>query len=342
MMFKIFVAFFLISTKCFCSSDAFLSKDVHIPSSGEAPYRIPFCTTRTSDDGSLKSSLLTQLKTCFGIRSFVETGTYLGGTSIKAAQIFDEVHTIELSPELYLKALHRFKPWENVSVYCGDSGEILEYILPTIGGRILFYLDGHNSGHITAKGALDTPILKELQAIENAKKTDSVILIDDIRVFQDSCFPEKIISLNIGLETYPDLKELVAAILRINSSYQICFLGDALLAFPKDQKVCVSPLVRAGALHRLESCCLDLFEEDLKAADQVIGGAKLEEKQELEIYYQTYAQFEIDFGYRSYACVWYALILREAGDEEKARLLLEQAARNSMPHWRVTALLNGC
>lgn len=328
--------FLLVSVNCFSSLSTFFNLETNIPSACEGSNAIRFCTTRSLDDGSLKSSLLELLKTTFEIDAFVETGTYFGNTTLKAAQIFSDVHTIELSEDLYFKASKRLHPWKNVSVYYGASEEVFKKLLPTVtGNRILFYLDGHYSGHITAQGSLPAPLLEELQGIATAKKANSIILIDDIRLFQDSLFPEKLRSLNIGLETYPDLKKVVGAILKINPNYQICFLGDALLAFPNDQKTCVSPLVRACALHRLESLIFDLSEEELKKADCIISNAEADEKEALTIYFQTDSTFELEYGYRSYASLWHALILRKNGDEMEALSLLTKVAQNSMPNWRV-------
>jgi hypothetical protein len=335
MMFQFLILFLCLSIHCF----AFLSKNVHLPPSSTDINSIGFSITRSLKDGSLKSSLLKQLKTAFDIDVFIETGTYLGSTTLKAAPIFNEVHTVELSYELYLRAQERLQPWENVIVHFGSSESILLSLLPSVVKRTLFYLDGHYSGNATARSSLDTPILKELGAIENAKKTDSVILIDDIRLFQDSCFPEKIKAWNFGLEAYPDLKEVVRAILKINPYYQICFLGDALLAFPPTPSVCVSPIVRACALHRLESLCTDLLEEDLKEADHTISRAQSREKEQIAIYFETYAPFELEHGYRSYATLWYGLTLREEGSKELATSLLQKAAQNSMPNWRISHCL---
>lgn len=339
MVYRIFIFLFLVVLNSWGAAEAFINKDTQIPSSNEAFPEIRFCVTR-SVDGPLKSSLLKQLKTIFGIRSFVETGTYLGDTTSNASAIFDEIHTIELSKELYLKALQRFKDYKNVVVHHGDSGAILKDVLPNIEGRILFYLDGHYSGHVTAKGVSYTPVLEELEAIENTNKSDSVILIDDIRVFQDSCFPEKPLALDLGLGAYPDLKDLIVAIFKINPTYQICFLGDALLAFPEGQEVSVSPVVRACALHRLESLCVNLSEEELKHADEVIGKAAPDETEEMGIYYQIYSPFEIEYGYRCYSCLWQALILREHGKELEVRSLLRKAAENSKSDWSLSRFMS--
>ena len=332
-MYKYLLPMVIASATCF-GSECFFDPNAHIPLSGNESDTIHFCTTRSLDNGALKSSILMQLKKLFAIDVFIEIGTYLGDTTARAAEVFNEVHTIELAQELYIKAIERFHNWKNVSVYLGSSELVFQYLLSNIHKRTLFYLDGHYSGHGTARGSFDTPVLKELQAIEHAKKIDSVILIDDIRLFQPSCFPEKFLTVNMGLETYPDLKEIVAVLLRINPNYHICFLGDALLAFPNQDGIYVSPVVRACALHRLAYLCPNLSDEELKNAARIIGHAEPNEMEEIAIYYHTYAPFELDFGYRSYACLWHALILKEVGDKEQAISLLKKAAENSLPDWR--------
>lgn len=306
-----------------------------LPSCDPATHTIHFSTTRSLNDGSLKSSLLQELQTIFKIDTFVETGTYLANTTIKAAKVFDQIHSIELSSELYEKALHRLNYWEHVTVHLGDSKDVLHQLFPYLcDKRVLFYLDGHYSGHVTAKGSLPTPLIEELKAIAQMKTTHAILLINDVRFFQDTCFPEKVESLHLGLETYPYLEEIVKAILEIHPSYKICFMGDALLAFPKDPDISVSPVMRACALHRLGDFCTNLSEEDWKNADLVIAQATGSEKEEIVTYYQTFAPFEIEYGYRSYGALWYALIKKADGHEETAQLLLKQIIENSMPNWR--------
>lgn len=319
--------------------DVFSHKEI-LPSCDPAVHSIHFYTTRSLDDGALKSSLLHELQTAFKLDAFVETGTYLADTTIKATKFFNQIHSIELSPELYTKALDRLKYWEQVTLHLGDSKEILHQLLPYLHDkRVLFYLDGHYSGHITAKGSLFTPLIEELKAIAQMKTTHAILLIDDIRLFQDTCFPKKVQSLNLGLETYPYLEEIVKSILEIHPSYQICFMGDSLLAFPKDPDVSISPIMQACALHRLGGLCTDLSEEDWKNADLVIAQATGHEKEELITYYQTYAPFEMEHGYRSYGALWYALIRKADGHEEEAQLLLQQIVENSMPNWRAPQCL---
>lgn len=113
---------------------------------------------------------------------FVETGTYLGDTTDSVTYYFDELHTIELSQDLYNEANEKFKHIPKIHCYQGNSNDVLNEILLEIDGKILFWLDAHYSMGITAQGDKDTPILEELEAIFKTHKK-CVILIDDARCF---------------------------------------------------------------------------------------------------------------------------------------------------------------
>jgi protein-L-isoaspartate O-methyltransferase len=77
---------------------------------------------------SLTEEFLSILKNDLNIKTFIETGTYLGETTLKASEIFDEVHSIELSKSLYDKAKTLFKNKINIKLYYGDSKNILPII----------------------------------------------------------------------------------------------------------------------------------------------------------------------------------------------------------------------
>ena len=114
----------------------------------------------------------------------METGTFMGSTTAKAADIFQEVHSIELSQDLYQRALDQFQGRGNVTLYQGDSAQILPSILTANKEKILLLLDAHYSAGVTARGKTNTPIFDELRAIKASKKKNVVVLIDDIRNFQ--------------------------------------------------------------------------------------------------------------------------------------------------------------
>ncbi len=125
----------------------------------------------------------------------METGTYLGDTTAELAEVVRRVYSIELSPTLFAQAQARFAGHDNVVLKCGDSGEVLPALLQELTEPCLFWLDGHFSGGETARGASDTPIGIELEAIIRRAQADpdgvgrSVILIDDARDFGRGAYP---------------------------------------------------------------------------------------------------------------------------------------------------------
>jgi hypothetical protein len=118
-----------------------------------------------------------------GINVFIETGTYLGGTVSYLKKIFKKIISIELDPNLYSEAKRKFSKSKHIRIYQGDSGEVILGILNDISEPCLFWLDGHYSDGITAKGKLNTPILQELDHILNHRIDNHIILIDDARCF---------------------------------------------------------------------------------------------------------------------------------------------------------------
>ena len=125
----------------------------------------------------------------FHTSTFIETGTYLGDTIEAVRGAFGRVWSVELDDALYEAAARRFAPHDHVTVVHGDSSEVLPRILASEPGSILFWLDGHWSGGVTARGDLDTPIVAELEAILARAGQDDVILIDDAREFAAGDYP---------------------------------------------------------------------------------------------------------------------------------------------------------
>jgi hypothetical protein len=142
---------------------------------------------------SIKRARVRQVARQFGCRALIETGTYIGDMVQHMLPHFDEIHTIELAPFYYQRACRRFAKRSMVSVYHGDSGEILPKVIASLQGRATIWLDAHWSGGITAKAALNTPIVAELETV--SKYPQHVVLIDDADAFN-------------GADGYPVLAEL--------------------------------------------------------------------------------------------------------------------------------------
>ena len=113
----------------------------------------------------------------------VETGTYYGDMVEAMKKKFDKIYTIELSDQLFQMAKNRFKHQNNIEIFQGNSAILLHDIIKNINEPAIFWLDGHYSSGITAKGEKETPIKEELFIILNSNKLNHIILIDDARSF---------------------------------------------------------------------------------------------------------------------------------------------------------------
>lgn len=138
----------------------------------------------------------------WGATVFVETGTYLGDTVNAMKGNFKKIYSIELSNELFKKAQARFSGCSNITLIEGDSSAKLNELLPSISEPALFWLDGHYSGGVTARGELSTPIYKEVEGILKHAVDNHVILIDDARLF-------------VGADDYPTHDEFRAFVFGI-------------------------------------------------------------------------------------------------------------------------------
>jgi uncharacterized LabA/DUF88 family protein len=148
-----------------------------------------------------------------GYKILIETGTFLGDMVEAQKKCFEKIISIELSVELYKKAVKRFKRHSNVEIVYGDSGQVLPEIMKDIDIPAIFWLDGHYSEGITAKGDTDCPIYNELTAIFNDKNLKNIILIDDARCFT-------------GKGDFPRLDELTGFIKTRNQKCQISLEND--------------------------------------------------------------------------------------------------------------------
>jgi FkbM family methyltransferase len=284
----------------------------------------------TNSQNALCSEFLQDLAQRFGIRAFVETGTYLGGTAEAAAEIFEDVHTIELSAELAQQATARLVARKNVRVYQGDSLELLPQILKRLSGPALFWLDGHWSTGRTARGKVNTPILDELRAIKESGIRDAVILIDDLRLFGK---PSQQVDSSSSLHGYPDLNEIHRAVMAIDSSYQFLVLGDVALACPANVALTPSPVVMALTLSRLfDGHNLSL--DEIFEAEIMLGHAEGEERELIRALSSERADVE-QCGLGLHYRFWHALILLGEKKFIEAGKQLVAADRLGFNHWRL-------
>lgn len=131
----------------------------------------------------------------FSLNTLIETGTCGGNMLYATRKIFKKLYSIELSELLYKYAKKRLAKYKHISLYQGNSSEVLPKLLTNIRQPCLFWLDAHYSGGLTARGDQETPIMKELVTIFNHPIDKHVVLIDDAYLFT-------------GEKDYPRLEEV--------------------------------------------------------------------------------------------------------------------------------------
>lgn len=167
----------------------------------------------------VKQANLRRLALTYQIPLMVETGTYAGDMVAAMQAQFERLISIELSEQLHREAVARFSHLPHVEILQGDSGRVLAELCPKLSGRVLFWLDGHYSGGITACGDQPSPIMAELDAIYGNPKIEPVIVIDDARCFE-------------GVDGYPTLRELEQWLRARSSETVISVHDDAIFLAP--------------------------------------------------------------------------------------------------------------
>jgi hypothetical protein len=127
-------------------------------------------------------SLILRLREEFGADTFVETGTFHGGTSRWASEHFAKVTTIEGARAIHEAAVEKHKGVPNIDFRFGRTVERLPEVVDGLRGPAVFWLDAHWSGGETAGVEQECPTLEEI-AIIRRSPYEHVILVDDARLF---------------------------------------------------------------------------------------------------------------------------------------------------------------
>ena len=168
--------------------------------------------------------LATRLAGACGARTFIETGTYHGGSAAWAAGQFDRVHTIEICPKMSARARERLSHLANIEFHCGNSADVLPMVAASLSGPALFWLDGHYSGPGTGGVEKQCPVLAELEAISRAQ--EPVILIDDARCFLGPP------PAPLRADDWPSLGRIIITIERLFPGFYTTIRDDVIIAVP--------------------------------------------------------------------------------------------------------------
>ena len=163
----------------------------------------------------IKYKIINDFRKKFGLKIIIETGTYLGGMIDYNKYNFKEIHTIELMEKYYIDAKNMFASYKHIHCHQGDSSKVLWELMPNIKQKTLFWLDGHYSVDLFARGEKDCPVLEELDAIFS-NDLGHIILIDDARDFK-------------GIGDYPTVEQVKNHILSKNTAYNIKVENDIIV-----------------------------------------------------------------------------------------------------------------
>ena len=116
---------------------------------------------------------------------FFETGMGLKGKGIAAALEtgkFTTIHSTELHRRRGIVVNRRkYRNNPNVIIHHGDSGVLINELVPAIDQPITFWLDAHTPR--LAANEETCPIFKELEAIRKLCRHQPKILVDDMDLF---------------------------------------------------------------------------------------------------------------------------------------------------------------
>ena len=159
----------------------------------------------------VKDQILTN--NCIPGAVWIETGTYLGETTLYLAKHGFKVTSLEPSKYLFDFNRIRLRKHENIKLVNGTSEEFFETEVVGINAPVNFWLDGHGSGDVTFVNENITPIKFELDVIEKHLKDLGLvcIFVDDFRGFPKA---------RIG-DDYPSRNFLVDWALRNNLNWDV-------------------------------------------------------------------------------------------------------------------------
>jgi hypothetical protein len=160
-----------------------------------------------------------------GLKTFIETGTYTGGTASWAANVFELVVTIEASQEMYNRATATHANVKNIRFVFGDSRTIIGQLAPELPAPVMFWLDAHWSGGATWGDQDECPLLSEIESINRSAHTH-YILIDDARLFlAPPPAPH-------NADHWPTIDRVTAALNAGPHRYYIVVFEDVIIAVP--------------------------------------------------------------------------------------------------------------
>lgn len=177
---------------------------------------------------SIDPELIKTLQNNLTLDIFVETGTFKGAAVETVKNYFKQIYSIELSREYYEQAVQRFEHDLHIKILHGSSAQLITKIIPKITNRpVVFWLDAHWCvANATAGELSQCPLLEELSSIGHLH-SDSVVIIDDARLFLAAPpTPHEVMH-------WPSFNTILSALQELSQSHNIMVVNDCILFYPQ-------------------------------------------------------------------------------------------------------------
>ncbi len=289
-----------------------------------APYKI-----LTKENGTLSFDFLRKIQKDFEVDTFIETGTYAGTTTARAAKVFPTVHTIEIHPPLYRKTKKRLQHLKNVNFILGDSVAAIMNYHNMCDGKAILWLDAHSSGGGTGGIPGLNVVVKELEVLHELVIDNSIMLIDDLRGMY-----------HLDKRQNESIRGVVKQIENLPGNYCFYSLGDIGLAFNRDYhpNIQVSELVKATTISRLYDRSEENLAEVLAAEKLIMNSYATKEGKALARNERNFARSKHPGGEVIYV-LWGGLQKLGSGNYSEAAQKFEIALSHHCDHWRVKEYL---
>jgi len=184
--------------------------------------------------------LVLLLKQDLNVSTFVETGTFKGGTASWAAKHFERVVTIENSKTYFEESINRYKHLKNIEFLFGDSRTVLTNILTKIHDPAIFWLDAHWCSMDSYGSNDQSPVIDEVNIIRSTG-IKHCIFIDDARLFlSPPPLPNKI-------QQWPTIDQICSNIKSKNEADYIVVFEDVIIDVPERARFLVSEYCQAAS-----------------------------------------------------------------------------------------------
>ena len=175
----------------------------------------------------LDERFVRELSSAQPLECFVETGTFRGDTVASMLPYFNELISMELSEPLYVEATARFASNKKVRMFLGNSPDLLGEIRDEVAGKsVLFWLDAHWCASEESAGLRSQcPLLEELRALKTINE-NSVLMIDDARLFlAPPPYPHEI-------SQWPSFHSILDELANLSALHKVLVVNDVIVYSP--------------------------------------------------------------------------------------------------------------